>query len=82
MVAVEGSGLLVLGMNEDSADARDIGCCKRSKHRIAQETRSETTIMVSTRDCQASKDHDRNRVARQPFAQAIIGFRMGNLANH
>jgi hypothetical protein len=65
------SGALVLCVNEQRPDARDIGGLQRTQHRVLEQASAHPLSLPIPGDGEAGQDHDRHRMAGQPLRQPL-----------
>lgn len=58
---------IVLGMDQQAANAGDVGGLSRTQQRILQQSLTETLALMRLVYCEPSQDHHGYRAARQPF---------------
>ncbi len=64
------------------ANPGDVCRLKRSKHRVSEETATESLTLPGNRDCETRKQHDRYGMTGQTLRQALGSIIVFDLPNH
>src|SRR5690606_28347596 len=73
---VPGAGLVVLGVDDEGADAGDVGGLGGPEQRILEKCPSEATSLLRLVDGETREKHDGDRVPRLPLSYTAGGIRM------
>ena len=78
---IEASGLLILGMNGEGADAGNLSRLQGALHRILQQRLSYSLAVPVAIDRKTRQQHDWHRMARQSLGEPFRRFLAGDVAD-
>jgi hypothetical protein len=82
MALIEGAGALILGVDDDRANAGDVGSSKRPQHGVAKQSGSDPLALPVQGDCQSGQHHYGNRITPKPFPQTVGGILESDLSDN
>jgi hypothetical protein len=79
---IESPGFVVLCVNAERADARNVRSLDCAKHSVFEKTGTKFLALPVGRDRQTCKQHDGDGMTGHAFLQALGGIVTLNLSNH
>ncbi len=79
---IEGARRVVFRVNGKSPDTGDVGGLQCATHRVFHETGADPPALPFYAHRQTRQQHDRHRMTRETFGQALGRILVGNLADH